>query len=130
MLRLFARRAAPALLRQPQQPSIANVSFARAQRWRGYCDAGAAGEAEGAGESEEEKEKEKEKAKVVAFLEALDIDPKYEENIEDFQTLLYEVKTEKLKKDGMTVKERKKLLSHIEKYKRGLWAPKELRTIH
>ena len=108
------------------------MSFAGAQRWRGYCDAGAAaGEAEGAPDasSEEEKKKENEKAKVVAFLEALDIDPKYEENIEDMETLLYEVKTEKLKKDGMTVKERKKLLSHIEKYKRGLWAPKSARAV-
>ena len=35
--------------------------------------------------------------------------------------------TEKLKEFGMSVQQRKKLLSHVEKYKRGLWAPKELR---
>ena len=117
MLRLLARRAAPAVLRQHQSAATTLVG---AQRRRGYCDAGAAGEA---GEGEEEEGK----SKVLSFLEALDIDPKYEENIKDMETLLYDVKTERLKKEGMTVKERKKLLSHIEKYKRGLWAPKELK---
>jgi hypothetical protein len=58
---------------------------------------------------------------------ALGIDAKYEEKIKDLETLLYDVKTEQLKKAGLTIKERKKLLTHIEKYKRGLWAPKELR---
>ena len=120
MLRLLARRAAPAILRQHQSAATTLIG---AQQRRGYCDAGAAGEA---GEGKEEEEEEG-KSKVLSFLEALDIDPKYEENIKDMETLLYDVKTEKLKKEGMTVKERKKLLSHIEKYKRGLWAPKELK---
>lgn len=116
MLRLFATRAASAALRQPQQTSAAKASFAWTQRQRvaGYCDAGA-------GKEEEEK------AKVVIFLEGVGIDAKYQEKIKDLETLLYDIKTEHLKKEGMPVKERKKLLAHIEKYKRGLWAPRKLK---
>lgn len=116
MFRLFARRAAPALLRQPRPDvSAAAVAAVRRQRAAGYASSGEAG-----GDGEE-------KSPVVIFLEALGIDAKYEANIKDLETLLYDVKTERLKREGMTVQDRKKLLSHIEKYKRGLWAPRELR---
>jgi hypothetical protein len=53
MLRLFARRAAPAVLRQPTAPLYG-------QTIRSYSDAGAAGGEEVEG-----------KSKVVSFLEAL-----------------------------------------------------------
>ena len=58
---------------------------------------------------------------------ALGIEEKYAEKIPNMAALLHETKTEHLKKEGMKVTDRKKLLSHVEKYKRGLWAPKELR---
>lgn len=79
---------------------------------RGYC--GEASDEEG-------------KREVLTFLEALGIDAKYHEKIPDMATLLYRTKTEELKKEGMPIKERKKLLSHVEKYKRGLWAPDAMR---
>ena len=81
---------------------------------RGYCDGGEASDEEG-------------KREVLTFLEALGIDEKYHEKIPDMATLLHCTKTEQLKKEGMTIKERKKLLSHVEKYKRGLWAPDAMR---
>ena len=81
---------------------------------RGYCDGGEA--------SDEEAKRE-----VLTFLEALGIDEKYHEKIPDMATLLHRTKTEELKKEGMPIKERKKLLSHVEKYKRGLWAPDSMR---
>ena len=117
MLRLFASRAAPALLRQHTQLNGLVCAGAQRTRAAGYCDAGAAGEG-----GEEDRPNE-----VEVFLTALDIDAKFAEGIEDFKTLLYDVKTMRLKKAGMSVKHRKKLLSHVEKYKQGLWAPKELR---
>ena len=51
----------------------------------------------------------------------------HDEKFADLKALLHDTKTEKLKEFGMSVQQRKKLLSHVEKYKRGLWAPKELR---
>ena len=81
---------------------------------REYCDGGEASDEEG-------------KREVLVFLEALGIDEKYHEKIPDMATLLHRTKTEELKKEGMTIKERKKLLSHVEKYKRGLWAPDAMR---
>ena len=45
----------------------------------------------------------------------------------NMKALLYDTKTDQLQGFGLSIQERKKLLSHVEKYKRGLWAPRELR---
>ena len=112
-----ARRAVPALFRRAASARAVPAAF------RGFsADGSAAGEgAVDASASETEKKA----AEVAAFLDALSIDSgKYVDSaIPDMATLLHSVKTEQLKNEGMPIKERKKLLSHVEKYKRGLWAP-------
>ena len=112
-----ARRAVPALFRRAASARAVAAAF------RGFS-------ADGSAEGEEAvdasaSETEKKAAEVAAFLDALSIDSgKYVDSaIPDMATLLHSVKTEQLKKEGMPIKERKKLLSHVEKYKRGLWAP-------
>jgi hypothetical protein len=110
-----ARRAVPALFRRAE---IARATRAASRAFS------ADGNADGEG-AVDESASEREKALVAAFLDALSIESgKYVDSaIPDMKTLLHTVKTEQLKKEGMPVKERKKLLSHVEKYKRGLWAP-------
>ena len=110
----LASRAAPALAGGSIRPAAGSVGWVRA---RGYCDGGSA-----AGGEED-----RHRADVECFLAALGIEEKYAEKIPNMAALLHETKTEHLKKEGMKVTDRKKLLSHVEKYKRGLWAPKELR---
>ena len=112
-----ARRAVPALFRRAASARAVPAAL------RGFS-------ADGSAEGEEAvdasaSETEKKAAEVAAFLDALSIDSgKYVDSaIPDMATLLHSVKTEQLKKEGMPIKERKKLLSHVEKYKRGLWAP-------
>ena len=65
-------------------------------------------------------------SEVAIFMNAIGIEG-HDEKFADLKALLHDTKTEKLKEFGMSVQQRKKLLSHVEKYKRGLWAPKELR---
>mmetsp|Transcript_20345 Transcript_20345/g.32972 ORF Transcript_20345/g.32972 Transcript_20345/m.32972 type:complete len:162 (+) Transcript_20345:71-556(+) len=139
----------PAAAAAGQRPRAAGYCDAVAgTAEEGAADAGAETEAEDAGAEtaaeEENKRVEEEKkqaraavraaaqvtatAQVATFLASLDIEPgKYQEKIKDLRALLYDVKTENLKKQGMPVKQRKKLLAHVEKYKQGLWAPKEMR---
>ena len=112
-----ARGAVPALFRRAASARAAPTAI------RGF---GSDGSAEGnGGVDAAASEREQNAAEVAAFLDALSIDSgKYVESaIPDMATLLHSVKTEQLKKEGMPIKERKKLLSHVEKYKRGLWAP-------
>jgi hypothetical protein len=64
------------------------------------------------------------KEEVVKFLGALKIDAKFADKADklgDMSTMLSPITTQDLKKAGMTVKQRKKLLTHIDKYKEGLW---------
>lgn len=112
-----ARRAVPALFRRAASARAVPAAF------RGFSADGSA-EGEGAVDASAS-ETEKKAAEVAAFLDALSIDSgKYVDSaIPDMATLLHSVKTEQLKKEGMPIKERKKLLSHVEKYKRGLWVP-------
>ena len=107
----YARRAAPVLFRGVHGRVVARgVSSPR-----GFCD-GATEEDTSASEAKAEE--------VKKFLDALGIESdKYVEKIPDMATLLLHTKTETLKKEGMAIKDRKKLLSHVEKYKSGLWAP-------
>ena len=65
-------------------------------------------------------------SEVSSFLRSLGIEG-HDEKFADLKALLYDTKTEKLKEFGMSVQQRKKLLSHVEKYKRGLWAPDAMR---
>jgi hypothetical protein len=112
-----ARRAVPALFRRAASARAVPAAF------RAFS---ADGSAEGVGAVDTSASETEEKAaEVAAFLDALSIDSgKYVDSaIPDMATLLHSVKTEQLKKEGMPIKERKKLLSHVEKYKRGLWAP-------
>ena len=112
-----ARRAVPALFRRAASARAVPAAF------RAFSADGSA-EGEGAVDTSASETEEK-AAEVAAFLDALSIDSgKYVDSaIPDMATLLHSVKTEQLKKEGMPIKERKKLLSHVEKYKRGLWAP-------
>ena len=114
-----ARRAVPALFRRAASARAVAAAF------RGVSADGSAEGEEAVDASASETETEKKAAEVAAFLDALSIDSgKYVDSaIPDMATLLHSVKTEQLKKEGMPIKERKKLLSHVEKYKRGLWAP-------
>lgn len=108
-----ARRAVPGLFRGVEGARGTTQGVIR----RGFCD--------GAASEEDTTVSEAEKAEVGAFFNALGIEPdKYvAKSIPDMATLLHAVKTETLKKEGMTIKDRKKLLAHVEKYKKGLWAP-------
>ena len=108
MLANLARRASGAILARPCVVSASRVSVARQF----------SAEVEG-----EDGEKPSE---VSSFLRSLGIEG-HDEKFADLKALLHDTKTEKLKEFGMSVQQRKKLLSHVEKYKRGLWAPKELR---
>lgn len=111
MLANFARRASGAILARPcVVPAAARVSVVR--RF--------SAEAEAEGEGEEKP------SEVAVFLQALGLDS-HEDKFANMKALLYDTKTDQLQGFGLSVKERKKLLSHVEKYKRGLWAPRELR---
>ena len=111
------RGAVPALFRRVVRARAMPAAF------RG-CSSDGSAEGEG-GVDASASEREQKAAEVAAFLDALSIDSgKYVESIiPDMTTLLHSVKTEQLKKEGMSIKERKKLLSHVEKFRRGLWAP-------
>ena len=63
---------------------------------------------------------------MAVFLQAIGLDS-HEDKFANMKALLHETKTDQLKGFGLSIQERKKLLSHVEKYKRGLWAPRELR---
>ena len=111
MLAHFARRASGAILARPcVVPAAARVSVVR--RF--------SAEAEAEGEGEEKP------SEVAVFLKALGLDS-HEDKFADMKALLYDTKTDQLQGFGLSIQERKKLLSHVEKYKRGLWAPRELR---
>ena len=111
MLAHFARRASGAILaRACVVPAAARVSVAR----RFSAEA----EAEGGGEEKP--------SEVAVFLQAIGLDS-HEDKFANMKALLYDTKTDQLQGFGLSIQERKKLLSHVEKYKRGLWAPRELR---
>ena len=110
MLAHFARRASGAILARPCVVPAARVSVVR--RF--------SAEAEAEGEGEEKP------SEVAVFLQALGLDS-HEDKFANMKALLYDTKTDQLQGFGLSIQERKKLLSHVEKYKRGLWAPRELR---
>ena len=95
------------------------MSFPR--RRESPSSGGFSAEAEAEGEGGEEKPSE-----VAVFLQALGLDS-HEDKFADMKALLHDTKTDQLQGFGLSIQERKKLLSHVEKYKRGLWAPRELR---
>ena len=111
MLAHFARRASGAILARPcVVPAAARVSVVR--RF--------------SAEAEAEGEREEKPSEVAVFLKALGLDS-HEDKFANMKALLHETKTDQLKRFGLSIQERKKLLSHVEKYNRGLWAPRELR---
>ena len=94
-------------------PSRAPAATLSCLRQRAACFSAEASEAVGVGKKEE----------VQKFLGALKIDAKFagKDKLGDMSTVLSQTKTRYLKKEGMTVKNRKELLTHIEKFKQGLW---------
>jgi hypothetical protein len=61
-------------------------------------------------------------ARVVTFLEALKIDTKHAEALGDWDNCL-RVRTERLKKIGLNVKQRKEFLRFTERTRAGLFDP-------